>query len=36
MELDARNGAIVRFGERFGVETPLNAMAVAVLRAVEG
>ena len=35
MEVDARNGAIVRFGERLGVETPLNAMAVAVLRAAE-
>lgn len=35
MEIDARNGAIVRFGERLGVATPLNAMAVAVLRAME-
>jgi 2-dehydropantoate 2-reductase len=35
MEVDARNGAIVRFGERLGVETPLNAMAVAVLRAMQ-
>lgn len=32
MEVDARNGAIVRFGERLGVATPLNAMAVALLR----
>lgn len=36
MEVDARNGAIVRFGERVGVATPLNAMAVAVLRAMQG
>lgn len=35
MEIDARNGAIVRFGERFGVATPLNAMTVAVLRAMQ-
>lgn len=36
MEIDARNGAVVRFGERFGVATPLNSMAVAVLRALQG
>jgi 2-dehydropantoate 2-reductase len=33
MELDARNGVIVRLGALHGVPTPLNAMAVAVLEA---
>lgn len=32
-ELEARNGAIVRFGQRLGVSTPLNSMGVAVVRA---
>jgi len=32
-ELEARNGAILRFGEMKGVATPLNAMAVAVVNA---
>ncbi|GAB5560343.1 MAG: 2-dehydropantoate 2-reductase [Synoicihabitans sp.] len=32
-ELDARNGAIVRFGQKLGVPTPLNAMGVAVVEA---
>jgi 2-dehydropantoate 2-reductase len=32
MEIDARNGAIVRFGVRHGIPTPLNAMAVALLK----
>jgi 2-dehydropantoate 2-reductase len=35
MEVDARNGAIVRVGARFGVPTPLNSMVVAVLGAVQ-
>lgn len=35
MEIDARNGAIVRFGQRLGVPTPLNAMAAALLQAVQ-
>jgi len=35
METDARNGVIVRLGEKHGIETPLNRMAVAVLAAVE-
>jgi 2-dehydropantoate 2-reductase len=35
METEARNGAIVRFGERLGVATPLNGMIAAVLRAGE-
>ena len=31
MELDARNGVVVRLGAQHGVPTPLNAMAVAIL-----
>lgn len=31
METDARNGAIVRFGRKHGIPTPLNEMAVALL-----
>lgn len=31
MEIDARNGAIVRIGSRHGIETPLNSMIVALL-----
>jgi len=34
METDARNGAIVRMGEKHGIATPLNRMAVALLEAV--
>jgi 2-dehydropantoate 2-reductase len=34
MEIDARNGAIVRKGAQHGVPTPLNSMAVALLEAV--
>jgi 2-dehydropantoate 2-reductase len=33
MEIDARNGVIVRLGARHGVATPLNQMAVAILEA---
>jgi 2-dehydropantoate 2-reductase len=33
MEVDARNGAIVRFGHRHGIATPLNEMAVTLLDA---
>ncbi|MFL6576127.1 MAG: 2-dehydropantoate 2-reductase [Povalibacter sp.] len=33
MEIDARNGAIVRFGQRHGIPTPLNSMIVALLEA---
>jgi 2-dehydropantoate 2-reductase len=36
MEIDARNGVIVCKGERHGIGTPLNRMAVALLQAVEG
>jgi 2-dehydropantoate 2-reductase len=35
MEIDARNGVIVRKGEKHGVITPLNRMAVALLEALE-
>jgi len=31
MEIDARNGVIVRIGEKHGIPTPLNRMAVALL-----
>jgi 2-dehydropantoate 2-reductase len=31
MEIDARNGAVVRFGRKHGIATPLNEMAVALL-----
>jgi 2-dehydropantoate 2-reductase len=33
METDARNGVIVRLGEKHGIATPLNRMAVALLGA---
>ncbi|MBO9558143.1 MAG: 2-dehydropantoate 2-reductase [Caulobacter sp.] len=33
MELDARNGVIVRLGARRGIATPVNAMVVALLEA---
>jgi 2-dehydropantoate 2-reductase len=32
MEIDARNGVIVRLGEKHGIPTPLNRMAAAVLK----
>jgi 2-dehydropantoate 2-reductase len=35
MEIDARNGVIVRLGERHGIPTPLNRMAVAVLESID-
>ncbi|CAN5908104.1 2-dehydropantoate 2-reductase [soil metagenome] len=35
MEIDARNGAIVRLGKKHGIPTPLNAMAVALLTAAQ-
>lgn len=35
MEWDARNGAIVRIGEKHGIDTPLNRMAATLLEAVE-
>ncbi|USQ95664.1 2-dehydropantoate 2-reductase [Caulobacter sp. RL271] len=36
MELDARNGVIVRRGEKHGIATPANAMIVALLNAAAG
>ena len=33
MEIDARNGVIVRKGEKHGIGTPANRMAVALLQA---
>jgi 2-dehydropantoate 2-reductase len=35
MEWDARNGVIVRFGERHGVPTPLNRFAATMLRILD-
>jgi 2-dehydropantoate 2-reductase len=35
MEIDARNGAVVRFGRKHGIPTPLNAMAAALLVAAQ-
>ncbi len=34
MELDARNGAIVRKGEKHGIATPANRLAVALLESM--
>ena len=34
MEIDARNGAIVRLGRKHGIATPCNGMAVALLEAM--
>jgi 2-dehydropantoate 2-reductase len=33
MEIDARNGVIVRLGRKHGIATPLNSMVVALLEA---
>ena len=33
MEIDARNGAVVRFGRKHGIPTPCNEMAVSLLSA---
>ncbi len=35
MEIDARNGVIVRLGRRAGIPTPVNATVVALLEACE-
>jgi 2-dehydropantoate 2-reductase len=35
MEIDARNGVIVRFGRELGIPTPMNALLVALLEATE-
>jgi 2-dehydropantoate 2-reductase len=34
VEIDARNGVIVRLGRRHGIPTPANSMAVALMEAV--
>lgn len=36
MEIDARNGVIVRLGRKHGIPTPCNQMAVALLEAMAG
>lgn len=36
MEIDARNGVIVRLGRKHGIPTPMNALMVALLEAVQG
>jgi 2-dehydropantoate 2-reductase len=35
MEVDARNGAVVRAGRRHGIPTPLNSMALTLLEALQ-
>jgi 2-dehydropantoate 2-reductase len=35
MEIDARNGVIVRLGSRHGIAAPMNALMVALLEAVQ-
>ncbi len=35
MEIDARNGAVVRFGERHGIDTPMNRLMVTLLKATQ-
>jgi 2-dehydropantoate 2-reductase len=35
MEIDARNGVIVRLGARHGIPTPRNEMAVALLQSLQ-
>jgi 2-dehydropantoate 2-reductase len=35
MEIDARNGVIVRLGRQHGIPTPMNALMVALLEAAE-
>jgi 2-dehydropantoate 2-reductase len=34
MEIDARNGVIVRLGKKHGIDAPMNALMVALLEAV--
>ena len=36
LELDARNGVIVRLGAKHGIATPVNAMIVALIEAATG
>jgi 2-dehydropantoate 2-reductase len=35
MEIDARNGVIVRLGRKHGIAAPMNALMVALLEAVQ-
>lgn len=35
MEIDARNGVIVRLGRKHGIATPMNSMMVSLLEAVQ-
>ena len=35
MEVDARNGVIVRLGQKHGVPAPVNALMVALLEAAQ-
>jgi 2-dehydropantoate 2-reductase len=35
MEIDARNGVIVRLGRKHGIEAPMNALMVAMLEAAQ-
>jgi 2-dehydropantoate 2-reductase len=34
VEIDARNGVIVRLGRKYGIATPMNCMAVALMEAM--
>jgi 2-dehydropantoate 2-reductase len=34
VEIDARNGVIVRLGKKHGIPTPINSMAVALMEAI--
>jgi 2-dehydropantoate 2-reductase len=36
VEIDARNGVIVRLGRKYGIPTPANGMAVALMQAMVG
>jgi 2-dehydropantoate 2-reductase len=36
MEIDTRNGVIVRLGKRHGIPAPMNALMVALLEAAQG
>lgn len=36
VEIDARNGVIVRLGRKYGIPTPANRMAVALMEAMVG
>jgi 2-dehydropantoate 2-reductase len=35
MEIDARNGVIVRLGRKHGIAAPMNALMVALLEAAQ-